>query len=167
MAQDGAHEGQQCWRAVRRGLNEHRMALSEVAAQLHRTAIRVDGTTLLTCQEWLPAAPVELSAIALRWVDAPEPPRLSGNERQTKAVRPTDRDGRPYRRYSQAIRDLDPPTLFENRVSYRLQDIAWNAAGTGAFAFGPPRTSRLWTCARLLHTRWPPHISSSRLQAPL
>ena len=72
--EDGVHEAHQRWRAVRRGLNTNRLELSEIGAQLHRTALRVDGTALLSCAGWLPATPVELSDIALRWLNSPDPP---------------------------------------------------------------------------------------------
>ncbi len=134
---DEVHENQQRWRAIRRALNDHRIELSDIGAQLHHAALRVEGTTLLSCREWLPRSPVELSAVALRWLDTPYAPQLAGHERQTVGVRPPGRDGRPYQRYSQAIRDVDPPRLFENRVSYRLQNVAWNAGGSGTLTFGP------------------------------
>ncbi|MGH8908148.1 MAG: helix-turn-helix domain-containing protein [Egibacteraceae bacterium] len=131
------HEERQRWCAVRRGLNQHRIDLSDVAAQLHRTALRVEGTALLSCSAWLPATPVELDGIRLQWLDAPDPPQVAGAEHQAKGVRPSAPDGRRYTRYSQAIRELDPPRLFENRVSYRLHDVSWNAAGGGTLTFGP------------------------------
>lgn len=124
------------WRAVRGGLNEHRIELSESAAQLHRAALRVEDTALLSCPGWLPAAPVELGAVMLEWVDAPNTPQVIGTEREAQGVRPPLPDGRRYQRYTQALRDLDPPRLFENRVSYRLVDVAWDAADSGKLAFG-------------------------------
>jgi transcriptional regulator with XRE-family HTH domain len=133
---DEGHEERQRWCAVRRALNQHRIDLSDIAAQLHRTALRVEDTALLSCEAWLPATPVELDAIRLAWVDAPNPPQIAGAEPQAMAVRPWAPDGRRYGRYSQAIRELDPPRLFENRVSYRLHDLAWDAAGGGTLTFG-------------------------------
>jgi hypothetical protein len=92
---------------------------------------------LLSCPDWLPATPVELGAVTLRWLDAPDAARVRGVEREARAVRPVAADERRYQRYTHALRDLDPPRLFENRISYRLHDVAWDAAGGGGtFAFG-------------------------------
>ncbi len=134
-----AQREQQRWCAVRRGLNEHRIELSDVAVRLHRTALRVEDTALLSCPAWLPASPVELGGVALRWLDAPDAPQATGVEREAQRVRPPASDGRRYQRYTQAVRDLDPPRLFENRISYRLHDVSWDAAaggGGGTLAFG-------------------------------
>jgi hypothetical protein len=43
--------------------------------------------------------------------------------------------GHQYDRYTSAIRYLEPPSLFENRPSYRLLGLAW-AGTTGAMRFG-------------------------------
>jgi hypothetical protein len=43
--------------------------------------------------------------------------------------------GQQYDRYTSAIRYLDPPSLFENRPSYRLLGLAWTGT-TGAMRFG-------------------------------
>jgi transcriptional regulator with XRE-family HTH domain len=129
------HE-QRRWCAARRGLNERRLELSDVAARLHRTALQVEATALLSCPDWLPTAPVELGAVALRWLDAPDAPQVTGVEREAQRVRPPASDGRRYQRYTQALRDLDPPRLFENRVSYRLHDVFWDADGRGTLKFG-------------------------------
>jgi hypothetical protein len=42
--------------------------------------------------------------------------------------------GQQFDRYTSAIRYLDPPSLFENRPSYRLLSLAWTG-GTGAMRF--------------------------------
>lgn len=44
-------------------------------------------------------------------------------------------DGQPYNRYSQAMRALASPGLFENRGSYRLLGLDWDSAG-GQMRFG-------------------------------
>jgi hypothetical protein len=43
---------------------------------------------------------------------------------------------RPYKRYTQAIRDLEHPRLFENRASWRIVDLDWQA-DKGHMTFGP------------------------------
>ncbi|GAA4221270.1 hypothetical protein GCM10023075_09460 [Streptosporangium album] len=40
-----------------------------------------------------------------------------------------------YDRYTSAVRYMDPPTLFENRPSYRLLDLRWSS-GQGEMTFG-------------------------------
>jgi hypothetical protein len=41
-----------------------------------------------------------------------------------------------YRRYSQALWQLDRPALFANRIGFRLLDVAFPAAGRGRLTFG-------------------------------
>ncbi|MGH3040099.1 MAG: helix-turn-helix domain-containing protein, partial [Gaiellaceae bacterium] len=45
------------------------------------------------------------------------------SEPETEAVRPFAAVGKRFERYSRAIRDVDAPTLFENRLSYRLLEV--------------------------------------------
>ena len=123
------------WRAIRQGLNEHRIELSDIAARLHRTAARVENTTLIGRPDWLSAAPIELAEVRLAWAETAGSPPVTGTERQARGVLPPAPDGRPYRRYSHALRDLERPILFENRVCFRLLDVSWAPSG-GRLTFG-------------------------------
>jgi transcriptional regulator with XRE-family HTH domain len=126
---------QEEWRLIRRGLNEHRAGLTEIGARLHVSVPRVGSTSLITCDRWMPVEPVDMVGIKLDWVDEPPPPELDGTERQTSSVRPLVSPKQRYRRYTHAIRDLVRPTLFENRLSYRLLDVDFE--GSGQLTFGP------------------------------
>ena len=63
--------------------------------------------------------PGYLELVAAQFVDGTEP--------ASAHVRPASSLVRPYARYSQAIRDLERPKLFENRASWRLLDLNWSA----------------------------------------
>jgi hypothetical protein len=126
---------QRRWCVIRRGLNEHRIELSDVAAQLHHSTVHVAGTALISREDWLPPVPVDLGDISLGWVETSGAPPVTGTERQASGVLPPASDGRRYRRYVHALRDLERPTLFENRVCFRLMDVSW-AASAARLTFG-------------------------------
>ena len=69
-------ESAQRWLAVRRTLTAHRHELGRVAARLYPEAPRPASADLLCREEWLPAAPLELDDLALRWQD--DGPRQRG-----------------------------------------------------------------------------------------
>lgn len=120
---------QQQWRAGRRALNAQRHALTQLATQVYDPARRVGATGLIAGPGWIPAAPVDLAAITLQQRACPIPPALDGTEAESVHVRPLAALTRPYQRYTQAIRDLDHPRLFENRAAWRLIDLAWTSGG--------------------------------------
>src|SRR6266536_832065 len=123
------------WRTVRRHLNHHRNDLAQLAAALYPPEFRITSTPLIAPGSWLPAEPVDLAGIDLTWVPDAPPLRVTGGEPETQPVRPMRVPGQQYDRYTSAIRYLDPPSLFENRPSYRLLGMAWTG-GTGAMRFG-------------------------------
>jgi hypothetical protein len=73
----------------------------------------------------MPDTPVDLTDIALTWRPDPPTPQLDGRGPESAGVRPLMASGERYDRYSRALRDLARPRLFDNRVSYRLMDLAW------------------------------------------
>jgi hypothetical protein len=83
----------------------------------------------------MPEEPVDLSAIELSWVGDAAPVTVSGTAPEGAAYRGQGQDGQPYHRYSQAIRALASPSLFEKRGSYRLLGLRWDSAG-GQMRFG-------------------------------
>src|SRR5262249_35064461 len=105
------------------------------AAALYPPGYRIKRTPLIAPHSWLPAEPVDLADIDLTWV--PDAPllRVTGGEPEAQPVRPMRVPGHQYDRYTSAIRYLDPPSLFENRPSYRLLGLAWTGI-TGAMRFG-------------------------------
>jgi transcriptional regulator with XRE-family HTH domain len=124
------------WIATREGLNQHRVELARLAARWHTRSRQVERTELLTHTDWLPAFPVELADIELAWRGDQVPVEVTGTERQAQAVRPLRASGQRYHRYTHALRDLDRPALFENRISFRLLDAAWPKSGGGRLGFG-------------------------------
>ncbi len=117
------------WRQVRQTLNHRRPMLTRLAATLYPGARRVLGTPLVTTGGWLLEPPVRLSSVELSWIDDATPPQVTGAEPESEPYRPPGPHGARYPRYSRAIRDLDRPSLFENRVSYRLLDVGWDGSG--------------------------------------
>jgi transcriptional regulator with XRE-family HTH domain len=121
-------DSQEHWRDIRRELNDHRLVLGELAAELYPAQQRIPGTTVLTSANWLPDGPVDLADIELAWRPDPPAPQMDGSGPRSAGVRPLMASGERYDRYSRALRDLARPRLFDNRVSYRLLDMAWAGA---------------------------------------
>ena len=71
----------------------------------------------------------------MTWVPDTPAAKVTGAEPETRKLRPLRVPGQQFDRYTSAIRYLDPPSLFENRPSYRLLSLAW-AGQTGAMRFG-------------------------------
>ncbi len=121
------------WCRTRRNLNATRHALSQVAADLYPEH-RMGDTGLITRPDWLPDKPVDITAISLTHTPA-DPPTLDGTESVTEHLRPRQTLVRRYARYTQAIRDLAHPRLFENRMCWRLTDLGWTQ-DKGNMTFG-------------------------------
>ena len=123
------------WLRVRSYLQEHRHALALDAAGDYPDDRRVAGTPLLAAPGWQPAGPVPLQDIGLEFttpeltgaeltapgLTAPADPQpdLSAGAAPLLPERP---DGTRYLRYSDALRDLAAPAVFENRPTYRLTE---------------------------------------------
>ena len=108
------------WRETRRYLREHRQQLTAEAAVLYPRLPRIDGSVLLTAENWLPAQPIPLADATLHWRPDEPPPAASlpGT-------------------YAEAVRTIDPPRLFADRPTYRLVDADLTGPGaTLAFAMG-------------------------------
>lgn len=125
---------QSSWRDTRDYLAQHGPELAVRAAELYDPGWQVAGTRAIAAPHWLPAAPVPLENITLTWDPQPPEPRITGREAEARPVLPLRVPGHAFTRYTSAIRYLQPPSLFENRPSYRLLDLAWGeAAGTLRF----------------------------------
>lgn len=111
------------WRAVRRHLNQNRHTLARSAVRLYEPAWRVGETSLLAPNAWLPSEPVPVEHIDMVWSTEHPAPAVTGAEPETDPMRPLRVPGHRYDRYTSAVRYLDPPSLFENRPSYRLLDL--------------------------------------------
>jgi transcriptional regulator with XRE-family HTH domain len=112
------------WRKARQTLNHRRPQLTRTAVSLYDGVARVAGTPLITSDGWMPAEPMDIGSLTLRWTDESTFSAITGGEAESELCRPLMPHSRRYPKYCQAIRDLEPPSLFENRVSYRLLDIA-------------------------------------------
>ncbi len=118
---DGAvRASQEAWRETRRFLNRNRLELTTTAAQLYPHELRIEGTLLLSRPVWLPASPLDLGDVQLRWDAEAAGAATVGREPESVRVRPLQADHQHFETYAEAIGALDRPHLFENRLSYRL-----------------------------------------------
>lgn len=130
---------QRDWLHTRRMLNQHRPELTQVAARLYPSSMRLANTGILMPREWRPERPLDLSSIDLALSDTPSP-RITGRHEETRPLRPLVSPGRHYDKYHRAMRDLDRPRLFENRVCYRLLGVEWpKSTGRGRLMLGRGR----------------------------
>jgi hypothetical protein len=123
------------WRRMRRELNGKRRGLAEAAASLYRPEARIGGAPFIARREWMPQKPIRLEDIDLDWVEKPVPISVTGTEPEAGRALPLRAPGRRFDRYTSAIRYLDPPSLFENRPSYRLLDVDLSS-GSERMTFG-------------------------------
>jgi transcriptional regulator with XRE-family HTH domain len=136
MLEDRVQASQRQWVLTRKGLNQHRIELSREAARWHRSCQCVGRSTLLTRPSWTPAAPVEFGRVELDWSDEQTPSALRGSEHEARGARPLTSGEQRYARYVHAVRDLDPPRLFENRLSFRLRTVDCSQPGQARLGFG-------------------------------
>jgi transcriptional regulator with XRE-family HTH domain len=129
-----ARDGQEHWRAVRAELNANRARLGDLASELYPQEQRVEGTTVLTADGWVPDAPIDLADVELSWLPESPTPPITGKAPEAAAVRAMTPSEEPYDRYSRALRDLARPKLLDNRVSYRLLIAEWRDS-RGQFGF--------------------------------
>jgi hypothetical protein len=114
------------WLRGREYLRDNRHELAVIAADGYPSAARVAGTPLLAAPGWIPAAPVPLGDISIALSTQDFLPS-HGADALARAM-PENADGARYASYSDAMRALDAPAIFENRILYRL---------TGADLSGP------------------------------
>ncbi|WP_078893173.1 helix-turn-helix transcriptional regulator [Streptomyces sp. NRRL F-2580] len=130
-----AVDDQRRWRMTRRELNRHRAGLTQAAARLYPDAPRAGRSPVLTRESWMWPEPVDFADIELSWLTQTRPPEVSGREKESEGVRPLAANGAKFDRYTQAIRMIDRPSLFVNRPSFRLLDVA-QAEGRPKLSFG-------------------------------
>ena len=121
------------WLRERSYLQEHRYDLAVEAAGEYPADRRVAGTPLLAAPGWQPADPVPLRDIRA----GTRPVRRGGRVLAglaDLAPLPGRPDGTRYPRYSDAVRALAAPAVFENRPTYRLT-AAELAPGASRLAF--------------------------------
>ncbi|MCA1676766.1 MAG: helix-turn-helix domain-containing protein, partial [Actinobacteria bacterium] len=127
---------QEAWRAVRNYLIRHRTQLAKEAIRLYDPTWRLTPAPALALPSWVPSHPVPIEAVTLEWVSHPPRPLITGHEAELRPVLPLRTPGQAFPRYTSAIRYLSPPSLFENRPSYRLLDVSWEPSGEGTLQFG-------------------------------
>ncbi|MPZ26497.1 MAG: hypothetical protein GEV12_08570 [Micromonosporaceae bacterium] len=123
------------WRDVRRYLNRRRPALGRGAVGLYPDEARVGATALITRGGWMPERPIDLERVELGWRAGDLSARVRGDEPEVGRLLPLRVPGKQFDRYTSAVRYVDPPSLFENRPSYRLLDVSWQQ-GAGRLDFG-------------------------------
>jgi hypothetical protein len=125
---------QRDWIRTRQLLNRNRAALTMVAQDLYPDSVRIGRTGFLMPSQWRLDKPVDLGAVDIDLVHPPMP-IVTGHHAETLPLRPLMSPGKHYDTYHRAMRDLDRPRLFENRICYRLLDAQWAGNG-GRLALG-------------------------------
>jgi hypothetical protein len=120
---------QEQWRRVRRHLNEHRYDLALLSSQLHPASWQVADSPLLARGDWMPAAPMALQSLKLTWCERPIQRGFAGEESAASSYLPLRADDHRFASYAQALAELDPPRLLEDRATYRLLDVGLRADG--------------------------------------
>ena len=113
-------ESEQQWLRVHAYLNRNRHGLAVRAAAGYPAADRVAGTPLLAPPAWRPRVPVPLADVRLEFREQAPAPRVTDIADIAPEQLPTRTDGTRYRRYSDVVRELASPAIFENRGTYRL-----------------------------------------------
>lgn len=116
-------ESQREWLRQRQLLNRNRAALTQIALSLYPENTRLGRTGFLMRPEWKLDHPIDLADVGIELVH-PTSPVVTGRHEETIRVRPLSDTGKPYESYHRAMRDLNRPRLFENRICYRLQDAS-------------------------------------------
>jgi hypothetical protein len=115
-------ESEQQWLRVHAYLNRYRHDLAVRAAAGYPAADRVAGTPLLAPPAWRPRIPVPLGDVRLEFREQAAAPRVTDVADIAPELLPARADGTRYRRYSDVVRELVSPAIFENRSTYRLLD---------------------------------------------
>lgn len=124
------------WLEQRRRLNLNRAKLTEVASALYPSVVRLGSTGILMPQQWRLRQPIDLTSVSLAWQEHAPAAKITGQHSETLGLRPLDRAGQRYNRYHRAMRDLDRPRLFENRLCYRLLDVDPGTSPDGQLTVG-------------------------------
>jgi transcriptional regulator with XRE-family HTH domain len=112
------------WRAERRWLNHHRSEMARLAVELYPEEWRVSRTPLIAAPDWSVGEPLELRSLGLELDEKPRSVLVDGSEVEADRVRPLRTPDVQFDRYTAAVKQLDPPRLFESRPSYRLLDVS-------------------------------------------
>jgi transcriptional regulator with XRE-family HTH domain len=127
---------QEVWRTVRSYLSRYGVDLAKQVVRLYDSAWEVPHTPTLALPSWLPSCPVPIESVTLEWIPQPPRPVFTGQEAELRPILPLRAPRHAFPQYTSAIRYLGPPSLFENRPSYRLLDVSWEPSGRGRLQFG-------------------------------
>ncbi|HYU46912.1 MAG TPA: hypothetical protein VEK84_12145 [Terriglobales bacterium] len=116
---------QRDWIRTRQLLNRHRAELTQVALDLYPDSVQIGRTGFLMPSHWRLDNPIDLSSVDVNLVHPPMP-IVTGHHAETLPLRPLMSPGKHYDTYHRAMRDLDRPRLFENRICYRLLHAEWS-----------------------------------------
>ncbi|WP_182904505.1 transcriptional regulator [Microbispora sp. H13382] len=105
---------------MRDRLNGNRHELARVAGELYPGVARAGSTRLLVRDDWIPVTPLDLREVRLGWVEEAPAPAVTGREPEAAALLPEGAGA-----YPDALGSLARPRLFEDRVCYRLLEVAW------------------------------------------
>lgn len=159
-------ESQQEWLHIRKTMHRNHTRLAQVAAQLYPEDYRLGTTGILARPDWMLPAPIDLAKVELSFVADCAPPALNGAEDAASHVRPLQSEQHRYRRYSQAIRDVAQPKLFENRLSWRLLDAQFTASNA-KLSFGTMNYfDAMDTCEAFAHEFAAMHLVNDGQVAP-
>lgn len=159
-------ESQQEWLHVRKTMHRHHTKLAQAAASLYPEDVRVGTTGILAKPGWMLPEPIDLANVALQFDPDATPAALDGAEDATSHVRPLRSEERRYARYSQVIRDVAQPKLFENRLSWRLLDAQFSASA-GRLSFGTMNYfDAMDTCEAVAHEFAGAHLINDEQVAP-
>ncbi len=119
------------WLRVTEFLNAERHGLAVRAAADYPPGLRVAGTPLLAPPAWRLPAPVPLERLRLEFRPAAPAPQAPDLAALASYALPERAGGGRYRRYTDVVAALTPPSVFENRPVYRLieADLADQANG--------------------------------------
>lgn len=120
-------DSRRAWLEVRRYLLDNRYRLGVEAADEYSADRRVAGTPLLAPAPWIPTRPIPLTSVRLEFEPDAAFTGVTGLEPAARVFLPLRPDGSHHASYAEAIAELAPPTVFEDRSTYRL--LAADLAG--------------------------------------
>jgi transcriptional regulator with XRE-family HTH domain len=124
---------QLAWRQERRWMNRNRSDLAQLAAGLYPSDWHVPRSGLIAEPRWRLDQPLDLDDLSLHLDEKPRQLLIDGTEPQSEPARPLRTETERFRAYTAAVQQLDRPSLFESRPSYRLVDVT---LGSRRLSFG-------------------------------
>jgi hypothetical protein len=127
------------WLRVTAFLNTGRHGLAVRAADGYPPGLQLAGTPLLAPPAWRLPAPVPLDRLRLEFQPAAPAPAVPDLAALAPYALPERAGGGRYRRYTDVVAALTPPSVFENRPVYRLIEADLADAAGPRLVFGRGR----------------------------